>query len=136
MPRRSRPPVPADLSRVAGIHHVQITVPVGEEDAARAFYIDLLGLIEIPKPASLNDRGGLWLTADNLELHIGVEGGVDRRATKAHVAFLVVGLTSWRDRLGSAGHTVLDSIPIPGYDRLETRDPFGNRVELIQKVDE
>ena len=136
MPSRSRPPMLADPSRVASIHHVQITVPVGEEEAARAFYVDLLGLSEIPKPASLRDRGGLWLIAGDIELHFGVEDGVDRGATKSHVAFGVTDLTSWHDRLESAGCTILNSIPIPGYDRLETRDPFGNRVELIQRVDD
>lgn len=125
--------MPADPPIVSGIHHVQITVPVGAEDAARAFYVDLLDLTEIPKPASLTGRDGLWLRAGAIELHIGVEDGVDRAATKAHVAFAVTDLPTWRIRLDAAGCTVLESIPIPGYDRLETRDPFGNRLELIER---
>lgn len=38
---------------ILGIHHVQITIPTGEEARARAFYCDLLGLEEMEKPASL-----------------------------------------------------------------------------------
>ena len=126
--------MPADLPGVTGIHHVQITIPIGSEDAARACYVGVLGLTEIPKPASLADRGGLWLTSGNVELHIGTEDGVDRLATKAHVAFRVTDLPAWRVRLDDAGYMILESIPIPGYDRLETRDPFGNRLELIERL--
>jgi hypothetical protein len=32
------------------------------------------------------------------------------------------------------GIEIGDSVPIPGYARFEIRDPFGNRVEFIQRV--
>jgi hypothetical protein len=41
---------------------------------------------------------------------------------------------AWRARLAAAGVTILDSVPIPGFDRFEFRDPFGNRVEMIAPV--
>lgn len=120
--------------RVTGIHHVQITIPEGADDAARAFYHGALGLEEIAKPASLKGRGGLWFQVGALQLHIGTEQDVDRAATKAHVAYHVTNLSAWRERLESAGCRLLESISIPGYDRFETRDPFGNRIELIERV--
>jgi catechol 2,3-dioxygenase-like lactoylglutathione lyase family enzyme len=116
------------------IHHVQITVPTGDEAAARAFYCDVLGLREIDKPDPLKSRGGFWLAVGHHQLHIGVEDGVDRSATKAHVAYEVSELSQSRARLTSAGVAIKESIPIEGYDRLEFRDPFGNRVELIQRL--
>ena len=64
-------------------------------------------------------------------MHVGTEEGVDRRATKAHVAYAVTDVTAWRSRLAAAGVEVIDTIAIPGYERLEFRDPFGNRVEII-----
>jgi catechol 2,3-dioxygenase-like lactoylglutathione lyase family enzyme len=68
----------------------------------------------------------------DLQVHVGVEGGVERARTKAHVAYQVTDLAKWRDRLERAKVAILDSAPIAGYRRFEFRDPFGNRVELIQ----
>lgn len=132
-PSRLPPRVPAEPPHIVGVHHVQVTVPTGAEYEARAFYVGVLGLTEVPKPAPLAGRGGLWLRAGDTELHVGVEDGVDRAATRAHVAFAVADLPVWRARLKSAGCVILESIPIPDHDRLETRDPFGNRLELITR---
>jgi catechol 2,3-dioxygenase-like lactoylglutathione lyase family enzyme len=48
------------MSKFAGIDHVQLAMPVGAEDQARAFYTGVLGLAEIPKPPVLAVRGGCW----------------------------------------------------------------------------
>ena len=119
---------------INGIHHVQITISSADEAAARGFYVDLLGLPEVEKPDSLKGRGGFWVQAGDRQLHVGVEEGVDRRRTKAHVAYQVSDLPAWRERLGSAGIPALESVPIPGFDRFECRDPFGNRLEFIQPL--
>lgn len=119
---------------ITGIHHIQITISPGDEAAARAFYVDLLGLAEVEKPDSLHGRGGFWAQAGDRQLHVGVEDGVDRRRTKAHVAYQVSDLAAWREKLAAAGIEALDSVPIPGFDRFECRDPFGNRMEFIQPL--
>jgi catechol 2,3-dioxygenase-like lactoylglutathione lyase family enzyme len=67
-------------------------------------------------------------------VHVGTEEGVARGATRAHVAYAVTDPAAWRARLAAAGVDLLDGIPIPGRDRFEFRDPFGNRVELIGPV--
>lgn len=123
--------MPADSPAIAGIDHVQITIPIGAEDEARRFYCDVLGLTEIAKPDALAGRGGLWCALGDIQLHIGTEDGVDHLATKAHIAYRVDDLPYWRKRLIDAGREPLAAIPIPGYERIETRDPFGNRLELI-----
>lgn len=119
---------------IRGIHHVQITIPRGAEEAARAFYCAVLNLPEIEKPDSLKGRGGLWVQVGGQSVHIGTEDGVDRQATKAHIAYEVEDLAVWRERLSQQGITTETGIPIPGYDRFEFRDPFGNRVEMIQAL--
>jgi catechol 2,3-dioxygenase-like lactoylglutathione lyase family enzyme len=116
---------------IIGIDHVQITVPANAVAAARAFYCGLLGLREVEKPAALQGRGGFWLEVGDRQVHVGAEDGVRRHATRAHVAYAVTDVAAWRARLAAAGVEILDGIPIPGHDRFEFRDPFGNRVELI-----
>jgi catechol 2,3-dioxygenase-like lactoylglutathione lyase family enzyme len=119
---------------IEDIHHVQVTVPLGSEEAARRFYCQVLGLTEIEKPESLRGRGGFWMQVGGRQLHIGVEEGVERHRTKTHVAYQVDDLAAWRERLQRAGVEAEECLPIPGYERFECRDPFGNRIELIQPV--
>jgi catechol 2,3-dioxygenase-like lactoylglutathione lyase family enzyme len=119
---------------IKGIHHVQITIPWGTDEAARHFYCGVLGLAEVEKPSSLAARGGFWLEVGDRQVHVGSEDGVDRQATKAHIAYEVSDLTGWRRRLREHGVELLEGIAIPGYDRFEFRDPFGNRVEFIASV--
>jgi catechol 2,3-dioxygenase-like lactoylglutathione lyase family enzyme len=119
---------------ILGIDHVQITVPAHAVADARAFYCGLLGLREVEKPTALRGRGGFWLQVGDRQVHVGTEEGVERRSTKAHVAYAVTDVAGWRSRLAAAGVEVSDAVPIPGYERFEFRDPFGNRVEMIQAV--
>ncbi|MBZ0288952.1 MAG: VOC family protein [Anaerolineae bacterium] len=121
---------------ITGIHHVQITVPKGmdAEAKARAFYCGVLGLPEIEKPDSLKGRGGFWLQVGDRQVHVGTEDGFDRLTTKGHIAYQVDDVAAWRERLSQNGIEPDNSIPIPGYDRFEFRDPFGNRVEMIQAI--
>ena len=117
---------------IRSVHQVQITIPKGAEDAARDFYCRILGLSEIEKPDSLAGRGGFWLEVGDRQVHVGIEDGVERERSRAHVAYLVDDLELWRSTLTDAGIEILDGIPIPGYSRFEFRDPFGNRVEFLQ----
>jgi hypothetical protein len=40
----------------------------------------------------------------------------------------------WRKKIEEAGLPIKDQPKIPGYDRFHFRDPFGNNIELIQRV--
>jgi len=116
------------------LHHVQITIPRGREEEARAFYCGVLGLKEIAKPGSLQGRGGFWVKLGDIEIHIGSEEDVYRRATKAHVAYEVSGIGEWRRTLNTRGVEIIECVAIPGYERFEFRDPFGNRVEMLEST--
>jgi catechol 2,3-dioxygenase-like lactoylglutathione lyase family enzyme len=116
------------------IDHVQITIPKGAEEAGRAFYCGVLGLPEIAKPETLQGRGGFWCQVGDRQLHVGTEDGFDRLTTKAHIAYRVNDLKHWREVITHAGLTIEEAIPLPGYDRFEFRDPFGNRIEITQRV--
>jgi catechol 2,3-dioxygenase-like lactoylglutathione lyase family enzyme len=115
---------------IVGYDHVQVAIPPGAEDVARAFYGGVLGMAEVPKPAALAARGGCWFTAGTAVLHLGVEEGF-APARKAHPAFLVTSLDEVRAALTAAGYECVDSSgEIPGVRRFHAFDPFGNRLEF------
>ncbi|PTL84758.1 VOC family protein [Vitiosangium sp. GDMCC 1.1324] len=118
--------------RILRLDHVQLTIPKGMEDAARAFYCGTLGMAEREKPDALKGRGGFWLQLSGFQVHIGTEDGVERLRTKAHPAFEVEDLDAVRQVLEQAGIATEDGVPIPGMRRFECRDPFGNRLEFLQ----
>jgi catechol 2,3-dioxygenase-like lactoylglutathione lyase family enzyme len=120
--------------KILSIDHVQIAMPAGEEEKARAFYAGLLGFSEIPKPAALAKRGGAWFESGNVQLHLGVEPDF-RPARKAHPAFLVEGLEMLIAAVQSAGYeTDTSQPPLDGHKRAHVFDPFGNRIELMEKL--
>ncbi|MBI2780457.1 MAG: glyoxalase [Chloroflexi bacterium] len=126
------------MAEIAGLDHVQIAMPAGGEDAARAFYGALLGLEEVPKPAALAARGGCWFmgkgAAAGVAIHLGVEADF-RPASKAHVALLVDDLAGLRATFEAAGVTLADDPAEIGVRRFHAFDPFGNRLELVDSRD-
>lgn len=115
------------------LDHIQLAMPEGQEEAARGFYGALLGLSEVEKPDNLRKRGGCWFEKGAIKVHLGVEKDF-RPARKAHPAFLVADLDALVARLERAGISAREDEPLPGYARVYVDDPFGNRIELMEKV--
>ena len=118
---------------VVALDHVQIAAPAGCEPAARAFYGELLGLPELPKPPALAARGGVWFAVGAQQLHVGVEDAF-RPARKAHPALRMgtpEDLEALARRLDAAGRPVRWDRELPGVRRFYAEDPWGNRVELL-----
>jgi catechol 2,3-dioxygenase-like lactoylglutathione lyase family enzyme len=101
------------VSAVRGLDHGGLLV--ADAERARGFYVDGLGLTEVPRPESF-DFPGLWVAVGDQELHIigEAEGG---RARDVH--------TGWRpDELarGYATHLALEVDDFDGYvDGLRAR---------------
>lgn len=115
---------------IDGIDHVQLAAPAGCEDAARRFFGELLGLVELGKPESLSRRGGVWFQVGAQQLHVGVEAEFFP-ARKAHPALSVSGYDELQNQLRAAGIDVTDDDSIPGLRRCYVADPWGNRIELV-----
>ena len=141
---------------VIGIDHVQLAMPAGGEERARGFYAGVLGLREIPKPAdlarpgsppppgargwgcpptppALGARGGGGYHGGAAHIHLGVEQDF-QPAHKAHPALLVDDLEAFVARLTEAGVAFASGKPLDGYVRGDVADPFGNRIELMQRL--
>ena len=105
-----------------------VAIDVMELEKAAAFYGELLGLQEVPRPESF-DFPGLWYDLGNSLLHI-VAG---RKATtgKHHLALWVDDVLSSAQIIEDAGFEVKwDPYKIVDIDRFFTSDPEGNRIEI------
>ena len=115
------------------IDHIQLAMPEGAEERARAFYRDTLGLPEVDKPANLADRGGAWFGIDAVKVHLGVDPNFVA-AKKAHPAFIVRDLGTLIEKCERGGYQVVDDEPLVGFSRVYVFDPFGNRLEFLEPV--
>ena len=116
------------------LDHVQVCIPRDADAQAREFYGGLLGLEEIEKPAALKENGGMWYSVADVQLHVGVEETVAK--TKRHPAFDVADAKGVRAYLEEHGVRTKDEPDIPGVvHRFSLYDPFGNRIELLEKSD-
>ncbi|MBV9886787.1 MAG: VOC family protein [Acidobacteria bacterium] len=118
---------------ILSLDHVQVAIPAGGEEAARSFYIGILGFTEQAKPASMAGRNSIWLIAGPVNLHLGIEADSNfHAARRAHPAFAVDNLDEIIAACERAGFPTRDDTPIGNYRRTHVFDPFGNRIELME----
>jgi extradiol dioxygenase family protein len=123
----------SERSAFDGIDHVQLAAPPGAEPEGRRFFGELLGLSELPKPAPLAARGGLWFQCGGQQIHIGIEKDF-RPARKAHPAFRLcdeAALEALKERLSAAGIVTREDREIEDAARFFADDPWGNRLEFV-----
>jgi len=110
----------------AGVHHVSLNVD--DVDACTRFYVDVLGLEQLPRP----DFGipGAWLSAGPQQIHL-IHSDDHNAPAGQHFAFRVEDLDATRDALRAAGVTVSDPFEIAQVGRQAfLHDPAGNLIEL------
>jgi hypothetical protein len=118
---------------ITALDHVQLAAPAGTEERLRTYYVDALGLTEIPKPPRLAARGGCWFHAGPVRLHVGVEADF-RPARQAHPGLRVTGIEAFAARLEAHGAQVLWDTDLPDHQRFFSYDPVGNRLEFLEPV--
>ena len=111
------------------LQHVSSPFPEGRQADVRRFYGEVLGLVEIEVPRTLNAARLIWYSSgDGLELHF--FSGETSPGSARHFALDVEDLDRTRRRLTEAGFEPYDETPIPNRPRFFCRDPFDNLVEL------
>jgi catechol 2,3-dioxygenase-like lactoylglutathione lyase family enzyme len=114
------------------IDHFQVAIPVGKLPEALEFYVDVLFFERIEKPAEL-DQSGAWLTSGPVNLHLGEE--IDfQPARRAHPALLVDNFAEILSAAKVGNHPARIDTGPNGYLRASVFDPFGNRIEVMQKI--
>jgi len=117
---------------ISRLDHVQLAMPPGREAEAEGFYAGILGMEVLEKPPVLAARGGRWFGSGDVRIDLGVEADF-RPAKKAHPALVVEGLDELVAVLGARGIGVRWDEDLPGVRRCHVDDPFGNRIELIER---
>lgn len=117
------------------VQHVSIPMPPGGAELARAFYGDMLGLIEKPVPASLDADMLTWFAVGEQEheIHCFVDPDFEHRSTAAHLCLEVADIAALRTHIEQSG-TTFEHEPTPIHNRPRgfVRDPFGNLIEFTQ----
>ena len=118
---------------IAGLAHVNIRAPEALIEAVRAFYRDVIGLRDGPRPP-LRSRG-YWLYAGERDvLHLTIDPRIERASGGGrldHVAFAASDLDATIARLEAAGIAYeRGDVPPLGQVQLFLTDPAGIGVEL------
>ncbi|WP_224199388.1 MULTISPECIES: VOC family protein [Pacificimonas] len=87
-------------------------------------------MAELEKPDSLA-ASGCWFESAGVQIHVGADPDFVP-AGKAHPALRVTGLDDLAALLAAKGYPVDWDDRLPGIRRCFTRDPFGNRIELME----
>jgi catechol 2,3-dioxygenase-like lactoylglutathione lyase family enzyme len=118
---------------ILSLDHVQVAIPVGGAARAREFYSGILGFSEIEKPAAMAGRNSIWFAAGPVNLHLGIEPDF-HPAKRAHPAFVVVDLDEILAACERTGLPTKSDTSVNGYRRFHVFDPFGNRLELMERM--
>jgi catechol 2,3-dioxygenase-like lactoylglutathione lyase family enzyme len=114
------------------LHHVNIVVKPGATATAAAFYTDVLGLVPVVKPAEGTTAGGAWFDInDSHQLHISERADAVMH-DDMHFGLVVDDFDAVLGRLAAAGAPWQPQADLFGGRRGSTRDPLGNRVELLE----
>ena len=121
------------MPSVQRVQHASVPMPPDGHDAARRFYGGVLGLEEVPPPASLG-RGVVWFRAGGggHEVHCFSEERLGPNSPGQHFCLEVDDLAAFRQRLSGQGVGIEEATEIPNRPRCFIHDPFGNRIELTQ----
>ena len=117
---------------VTALHHVNVTVPPELEAATKHFYGEVVGLKQVPKPATARQSGAWYQIGEN-QLHLSAEDEERGPLSSRHVCFQVSDLAEAEEKFREAGvEIVADARPIAGTLRFYVRDPGGNQLEIVQ----
>lgn len=114
--------------KVVSLEHVSVTTPDDLEDVVLGWYLDCLGLEPIEKPPGTRDKGA-WFQIGEQQVHITIDE--HNPPKKAHFGLVVDDYEAVVDALRAAGSHLEQATDIPGRRRFYTRDPAGNRIEII-----
>ena len=110
------------------LEHVSVTTPQDLEEQVIDWYRTSLGLEPIEKPPGTRELGA-WFQIGDQQVHVTVDEHNPPKA--AHFGLIVDDFDEVVTGLRAAGSHIEQARSIPGRRRFYTRDPAGNRIEII-----
>jgi catechol 2,3-dioxygenase-like lactoylglutathione lyase family enzyme len=121
--------------KVVGFHHVSVNVNDADLADVVAFYRDVLGLADEPRP-DIPGVPGHWHGVGDQQLHIvgapAAGAGID--PTGNHYCVTVADLAGAVAELDAAGIAYLRGVQGEGVVQIWITDPAGNTIELQQET--
>ena len=114
--------------KVLSLEHVSVTSPEDLEDEVVGWYRDLLGLDEMEKPDGTREKGA-WFRIGEQQVHVTIDEHNPPKVS--HFGLIVDDFDEVVRRLRESGCHIEQAAHIPGRRRFYTRDPAGNRLEVI-----
>jgi catechol 2,3-dioxygenase-like lactoylglutathione lyase family enzyme len=113
---------------VESLDHVTVTAPEELEEEVLGFYENFLGLRRLEKPEGSRTAGGRFALGES-ELHVSRDS--HNPPPVAHIAITVKDFAQVVQHLRASGFHIEQARPIAGRKRCFTRDPAGNRIEIV-----
>ena len=113
------------------LHHVNLVVPPGLAEPTAEFWRSVFGMVDLPRQGR-SGRPGAWLDGGSFELHISERDLVGH--SDAHVAVAVPDVAAVKTACVVSGAEWEDADALFGVGRGFTRDPGGNRIEVVHDV--
>lgn len=122
------------MTTVLRLQHTSIPMPVGGQEAARAFFGGALGMTEVSPPSTLDRSRLVWFKAgeDGHEIHLFVDESMNRHAGAQHLCLQVDDIDAFRAQMAENGVAIEETQAIHNRPRFFVRDPFQNLIELTQ----
>lgn len=113
---------------VLSLEHVSITSPEDLEEEVVSWYRDCLELQERDKPPGTRAKGA-WFQIGEQQVHVTIDEHNPPKVS--HFGLVVDDFEEIVERLRGSGCHIEQAASIPGRRRFYTRDPAGNRIEII-----
>jgi catechol 2,3-dioxygenase-like lactoylglutathione lyase family enzyme len=121
-----------------------VTIICADLDATRKFYVDVLGMSEVPRPAF--GFPGLWLQTGSVQIHAtqqsaeaGQAGwgdrGVQVTSRGHHIAFAVEDVVKALEKIQALSVRIASPLQTrpDGFKQVYLYDPDGHVVELVSR---
>jgi predicted enzyme related to lactoylglutathione lyase len=116
------------------LHHVNVVVKPGQTGEVAAFYTNVLGLTLTEKPVEGTSPGGAWFDIDgSTQLHVSERADAVMH-DDMHFALVLDDFDAVLSRISAAGAEWREQPDLFGGRRGSTRDPVGNRIELLERA--